>query len=78
MGQKFDIIFLDPPYDENLACKALQQICEQDILEDAGYIILEMDRKADMPEIDGLVTFKEKEYSSTKLVFLEKPEGEII
>jgi len=77
-NQKFDIIFLDPPYDENLARKALRQICEQDILEDAGYIILEMDRNADMPEVDELVSFKEKEYSSTKLVFLEKSQGEII
>ncbi|MCL2376665.1 MAG: 16S rRNA (guanine(966)-N(2))-methyltransferase RsmD [Defluviitaleaceae bacterium] len=77
-GQKFDIIFLDPPYDESLANKTLQKIYNGDIMEEEGYIILEMDRSVDTPKIDGLITFKEREYSSTKLVFLEKAQGEII
>jgi len=77
-GQQFDIIFLDPPYAENLAEKTLHQIYKQDILENTGYIILEMDRSADTPNIDGLLVFKEKEYSNTKLIFIEKAQGEVI
>ena len=78
-GQKFDIIFLDPPYLGDFVEKALREICKRDILEDNGYIILEMSRTAQAPEIEELEVFKEKEYSGTRLVFMEKaPRGEEI
>ncbi|MCL2573893.1 MAG: 16S rRNA (guanine(966)-N(2))-methyltransferase RsmD [Defluviitaleaceae bacterium] len=72
-GQKFDIIFIDPPYNDNdLATEVFREICAMDILEDDGYIILEMSRQASVPKTIGLEIFREKEYSGTKLVFLEK------
>ena len=74
-GQKFDIIYLDPPYSADfapLAAKVLQEICGKDILEDSGYIILEMSREIQPPETDGLEVFNEREYSGTRLVFMEK------
>jgi len=80
-GQKFGIIFLDPPYFADFApfvVKVLKEICDRDILEDSGYIILEMSREIDSPRIDGLEVFDEREYSSTRLVFMEKARGDSI
>ena len=72
-GQKFDIIFLDPPYfEEGFVEKVLYEICDEDILEDSGYIILEMSRTIMPPEVDSLRVFNEREYSGTRLVFMEK------
>lgn len=40
---KFDIIFLDPPYESDFAEKAAKQIAEFELLEKDGIIILETD-----------------------------------
>jgi 16S rRNA (guanine(966)-N(2))-methyltransferase RsmD len=74
-GQKYDVIFLDPPYFVDFVpfvVKVLHEICARDILEDSGYIILEMSKATVMPEIDGLDIFDVREYSGTRLVFMEK------
>jgi len=74
-GQKFDLIYLDPPYFADFApfvVKVLQEICDKDILEDSGYIILEMSREVATPQVAGLKVFRDKGYSGTRLVFMEK------
>lgn len=40
---KFDIIFLDPPYRQNLSIEALEKINEKNLLKDGGKIIIETD-----------------------------------
>lgn len=40
-GEKFDLIFLDPPYETDLIDKALKEIIKFDILSDGGIIICE-------------------------------------
>jgi len=80
-GQKFDIIFMDPPYFADFVpftTKVLNEICDRDILEDSGYIILEMDRTVEPPKVSGLEVFDEREYSGTRLVFMEKAREESI
>jgi len=78
LEEKFDIIYIDPPYFEDFAvfiAKAFKEIYDKDILEDTGYIILEMSRDADVPAIYGFDAVDQREYSSTRLVFLEKAQG---
>lgn len=41
LGKKFDIIFLDPPYDSDLAELAIQKIFKFDLLNENGIIIWE-------------------------------------
>ncbi|MFP4456196.1 MAG: 16S rRNA (guanine(966)-N(2))-methyltransferase RsmD [Clostridia bacterium] len=42
--QKYDIIFMDPPYhNQGLIYSAINIICEKDILKDGGIIIIEHD-----------------------------------
>lgn len=50
-GAKFDLIFLDPPYDTALLDKALGEIIRFDILSDGGIIICETMRDNAAPEL---------------------------
>jgi len=40
-GQKFSIVFIDPPYASGLIPKVLERLCDYDLLEPAAYIICE-------------------------------------
>ncbi|TYP00308.1 16S rRNA (guanine(966)-N(2))-methyltransferase RsmD [Geothermobacter ehrlichii] len=44
-GEKYDLIFMDPPYHSGLAERVLQQLAEADLLAEAGLIVVETDRK---------------------------------
>ncbi len=70
-NQKFDIIFLDPPYNKGLLLPTLKKIEQLDLLKDDGFIICE--QHINEPEIilDKLYTYRTKEYKITKMVFLE-------
>ncbi len=50
-GGKFDLIFMDPPYDTNLLEKALEVIQNVDILNSGGIIICESRREKSLPEL---------------------------
>lgn len=70
-NKKFDIIFLDPPYDKGLLLPSLKKIEEKDLLKNNGFIICE--QHINEPEIilNNLYTYRVKEYKITKMVFLE-------
>ena len=76
MRQKFDIIFADPPYSQNLVNIILSDIAEWDLLSENGFIVIEISKKDELPEdflqTIGLSIFKHKKYSSTQLIFIEK------
>ena len=64
--EKFDIIFLDPPYAEKSLENALQKISEIDILSDDGIIICERPKdKVLPPEVGGLLCSKDYNYGKT-------------
>jgi len=44
-AQKFDIIFLDPPYGSDMMFDALKRICDAGIVEANGIIVCESDRE---------------------------------
>lgn len=50
---KFDIVFIDPPYDSALAESALEKISTFDILSDGGIIICESDAGKLLPELSA-------------------------
>ncbi|MGI5936564.1 MAG: 16S rRNA (guanine(966)-N(2))-methyltransferase RsmD [Oscillospiraceae bacterium] len=58
---KFDIIFIDPPYDSGLADKALHKIFKFDILSDGGIIVCETMRELTLP-VALPPYFKSREY----------------
>lgn len=63
---KFDIIFLDPPYNSGLASDALNKVFEYNILTDDGIIVLERD-EPDLFNVFGGVKIKEKKYGRTHI-----------
>lgn len=64
--EKFDIIFLDPPYREKFLENALQKISEIDILSEGGIIICERAREKVLPPVVGdLICSKDYLYGKT-------------
>lgn len=70
-NKKFDIIFLDPPYDKNLLLPALKKIEDTKILKDDGFIICEQHIKEEELNLKNLCIYRIKEYKITKMVFLK-------
>lgn len=70
--EKFDIIFMDPPYNRNFINSTLNAIVNADILDDDGYIIVEQSQDDPVPDVNGLDIFRIKDYKITKMTFLER------
>jgi len=71
--EKYDLIFLDPPYDTNIGDKTLSRIIEFDKLNTNGIIICEM--KADCEASDVAHPYflhKEYRYGGTKIVLYSR------
>ena len=70
---RFDLIFVDPPYDAGLYEDVLKTINLVDILSDSGIIIAEARREAALPDLT-LPYRKRKEvvYGKTKICIYEK------
>ena len=71
-GEKlsFDLIYLDPPYEEGLAKPTLEAILKNGLLTKEGYIILERGAKQPLELPEGYTILREKEYRTTVLTFL--------
>ena len=63
---KFDVIFVDPPYDSKLYKPVLDTINSVDILSDGGIIVCEARKEKLLPEMN-LPYRKRKEYNYGKL-----------
>ena len=76
---KFDIIFVDPPYDSDLYEEVLKTINLVDILSDGGIIICEARRDRQLPEMTAPYE-KQREYvyGKVKLCKYVKNTGVII
>ena len=74
---KYDLIFIDPPYEGKLAAAALQKIIKFDILSDGGIIICETDSEFTAPPaMHPYFPGREYRYGKVKLtVFGRYPEG---
>jgi 16S rRNA (guanine(966)-N(2))-methyltransferase RsmD len=72
-GEKFDLIFLDPPYDTGLLDKALQKIIEFDILKENGIIICESKVERILPNLaEPYFVKKEYRYGKIKLTSVSR------
>lgn len=71
--ERFDIIFLDPPYAEEFLENALTCITEIDILQTGGIIITERPLGKNLPfEFDGFTRSKDYKYGNTLLALYRK------
>lgn len=69
-NQKFDVIFMDPPYYENMFIDCLKNIDELNLLCEDGIIVVEHDTK-DLFEdkVGRLEKTRDKKYGNTTLTF---------
>ena len=70
-NEKFDIIFLDPPYKSRDGVKALEIIGKRNVLNDNGIVIFESGNAFNQP-IEGLFLEKNKKYGACEFAFYRK------
>ena len=70
--KKFDIIFLDPPYNRNLIEPALDAIVSNELLSDGGIAVLESDNTDFRGERRGLRIYKQKKYGRTFITIYKR------
>jgi 16S rRNA (guanine966-N2)-methyltransferase len=71
-GQRFDLVFIDPPYASDLAERALSGLAEHGLLADGATVVVERERRKVLPEVPGLAVSAEKAYGDTALTFFER------
>lgn len=70
---KFDIVFLDPPYDTTLLDKCLEIVQNVDMLTDGGIIVCESRREKVLPEPEApLSRVLERSYGKIKITVYKK------
>ncbi len=74
LSGRFDVIFMDPPYDNEYEKKMLELISKSDIADRDTLIIVEasLDTKMDYLNEYGYDIVKEKTYKTNKHIFIQK------
>lgn len=72
--QKFDIIFLDPPYNKGFIEPALTAISEYELLSESGIVLLESDNTDFKNDFPGLLMEKQRRYGRTFVTVYKRAE----
>ena len=74
---KFDVILLDPPYDEDIMDKVIDKIIEFDILKVNGIILCETRAETVLPEVSAPYSLrKEYKYGKIKLTLITREDDQ--
>lgn len=72
-GQRFDLVFSDPPYALRAAQPIVDGLCANDVLEPGARLVLEMDRREESPQLRaGLAKVDERHYGDTLVLVIAK------
>ena len=73
---KFDIVFLDPPYQTDFSEKASKKIVEYNLLNENGIIVIETDRKNEITyninKLNLFDIYDERKYGRAELIFVKQ------
>lgn len=69
---KFDIIFVDPPYDYDVYEKVINKVIELDLLNNNGFLVLEYSDKRFEDSYDVLKLFRTKKYGFKSVNIYQK------
>ncbi|RCW62008.1 16S rRNA (guanine(966)-N(2))-methyltransferase RsmD [Halanaerobium sp. ST460_2HS_T2] len=64
---KYDLIFMDPPYEKNMTSEAIKLILDNKLLKENGLIISEKSAAEEVEEFNELSIFKNKRYGNSLL-----------
>jgi len=73
LNEKFDIIFIDPPYKQDIGVKAIEKIIDLKILSEDGIIILETDEEErELEELKNVEVevYDKRKYGRVQLLFI--------
>lgn len=70
-NEKFDIIFMDPPYHNNMISQTLSDIVRNNLLTLDGFIIIERPTDYKLEDSAEFTLWKERIYKNTTLSFLK-------
>lgn len=71
--RKFDIVFIDPPYESGYYGPAVEILTRYDLVADGGILVLEMNKSSVFKFDDKKYSlYKEREYGITKIMILRK------
>ena len=72
--QKFNIIYLDPPYKTNLAKDSIEKILDLNLIDNNSIIIIEKDKEKNIKEIEKLKIqiVDQRKYGRAFIVFAKK------
>lgn len=79
-GQRFDIIFMDPPYNNEYERRVLDALRCSDIADEDTLIIIEASLRTDFSYLlddPDFKLIKEKEYKTNKHIFVEKRKNNV-
>lgn len=68
-GGPFDLVFLDPPYRQDLVARALTGAVEGGWLKPGAVAVAEMEIEAEAPQIPGLTLVQTRDYGETRVRF---------
>jgi 16S rRNA (guanine966-N2)-methyltransferase len=69
-SERFDLVFLDPPYAANESGRALEALVKAELLSREAMVVLECDKRHPSPEVEGFTLFDERQYGDTVVVRL--------
>lgn len=76
LDEKFDLIFIDPPYKKDIAIDSVTKILEYNLLSKDGIIIVETDEEEreekELENIKELEIYDKRKYGRVKLLFLHE------
>ena len=74
-NKTFDIIFLDPPYASQFEEAVLMAIARENLLSEAGFVVVEASMQNDLVELVsrcGFVILRDKVYKTNRHLFLAR------
>ncbi|MGE5674990.1 MAG: 16S rRNA (guanine(966)-N(2))-methyltransferase RsmD [Mycobacterium leprae] len=81
-GERFDLIFVDPPYGQELVPAALEAIAQHGLLQPDGWVVCERHHRDSVPDVvigpdhaGGLSRFRELIFGETVLSLYSKTTG---
>ena len=76
-GERFDLIFLDPPYERRLELPTIEKIAGYGLLVPGGVVIAESSKREVLPpRVNSLVLERQEKYGDTMLSFFREPISE--
>ncbi len=69
---RFDMVFVDPPYGQGLVTPVLRALLQKEWLEEGAFVQTEIEGSLTLPCLDHLSLVKEKNYGQTKVCLWKK------